>query len=563
MAGLAGIARFSGAPDLGPLAAMTRALDARGPEARFEARFAHGAVGVTGSEGPSWDSSERWCVAVDSDWANARPLRQELTARDRTGLDSSAGIAASIFAELGFERGVLRLRGDVAIVAWDAVDRQLWVARDRTGQRPMYWASLADGAFLFGSEAKALLRHPALPRRVDAEAIARLLVLGVMPSPRTPWRDLHKLSAGCALRVDAAGIRELRYWEGGANPPGAHGARHQWALSARFATELAFQQRAGGEHAPAVALTEGVFSAALLASVQARRRDSDVLALSVGIDDEAHASARQLAARAKAGHVGITLHAGDLPELLAEIAAQVDEPVADPAFLGRWVMARTAWARGHRTILSGDGGAALFGGRRRSLAERGRSAIRRAARVPWARRCALGRAGVLPADATAQVWSEVDALAAACPTADAAGGAAWLDRGLWVADGAFLDADRAAGAHGIRGASPFGDPDLVTFISGIPAGHLLGAQLLGPGALFPEALAERLPGDVPAPEPLPIAAWLTGGGLLDGLEEALEGIAAADGVRRLRAELDGGSAAAARRLWALLAVARWRVAWGG
>jgi asparagine synthetase B (glutamine-hydrolysing) len=241
--------------------------------------------------------------------------------------------------------------------------------------------------------------------------------------------------------------------------------------------------------------------------------------------------------------------------LLDELVEGVDEPVVDPAAVAWWAMARAAGDAGCAALLSGVGGAELFGGPPAYRAQRaaglpGAGLLGRAlgADASWARRQLRWRG---TDDVPEAAWADVDALAAAAPGHDPAGNALWLDRQL-LAEGTLAVLDRACAAHGLVSRAPFADPDLVSLVATIPVGHVL--QVRRPRGLFEEAMAERLPSPVPAHAPMdvPVAAWL---GLVHvDVAERLEGLVAGDEVRRVLA----GGPASARRAWALGMLARWR-----
>ncbi len=565
MSGLAGLFRLGGPPDRAPLPRMARALDARGPDARDEATVPDGALAVTvgapgeAGGGVARDASGRWVVAADGEILNARALHAELSAwGEAPPEETTAAIAAALFASRGFEGALDRLAGDVAIVAWDTASRQLWATRDRAGLRPLHWAALADGTVLVASEPRALLAHPDLDRAVDAEALREALALGAPLPPRTPWRAIRALAPGELLAWDRRGASTRRWWEDAANPSGADGARYRWARSVQFGAELAVQQRVAVAAPVAVALSGGVYAEALLGAAAARRREP-LLALTLAPDGVADPRAAAIAARARATHVEVPLAAAEVPALLAEVVAH--EPLLTPEALGWWVLARAAWERGAQVLLTGAGGASLFGGRPFPLVERaaslpGLGIFGRAARVVrprgWARHHV--RRTLQLDDGP---WEEgLDALAATAPPADPTGAALWLERRL-DAGVTHAAVDRAAAAHGVRAQSPFADAPLAKLVASVPVGHLV--QVRRARGLFLDALAERLAADPPQHHPmeLPLAAWLADARLTDGAADALDGIVPGDELRRALEP-----SAPARRRWAIAALAAWRRANG-
>ncbi len=569
MSGLAGLFRVAGPPDRAAFPRMVRALDARGPDARAEITLPDGVLATTvrapGEQGanPARDPSGRWCVATDGELLNGRALLAELHAWGESPADaSSAGIAACLFAARGFEAGIERLSGDVALVAWDSHTRRLYALRDRAGHRPLHFAVLADGTLLVASEPAALLAHPDVDRAPDVPSHREALALGAPLPPRTSWRGIQKLAPGASLAWAGGAPEITRWWTDGANPSGADGARYRWARSLRFSTELAIQQRVAVEAPVAVALSGGLYAEALLASTAARRREP-VLAFTVCADGpgDERARASAIATRLGAEHVLLPLTAGDVPALLAEIAA-LPEPLLAPEALGFWLLARAAWERGAEVLLTGVGGASLFGGPPVPLVDRaaalpGVGLLGRAARAGAER--LVGSSGArrhlarpLELEADSPGWPGLEALVATAPPGDPTGEAAWLERRL-DAEGALATLDRVSAAHGVRAQSPYADAALVKLITSFPVGHLV--QVRRPRGLFAEGMAERLEGEPPPHRAmdLPVDAWLADGALTDGVAEALADLVPADEVRR---GLAPGQPA--RRRWALVALAAWR-----
>lgn len=585
MSGLAGLVRLAGPPDLAPLAAMARALDARGPDARLDLRWPEGGLAVAvlavDEAGGPPARFGAWTVAVDGQITNLAALLKELQAREVPVEETPAGVVAVLLEELGWARATSRLSGDAAIVAWDASARRLWLARDRTGVRPMHWSTLADGTVLFASEPRALLRHPRADRALDPDAVATLVAIGTLPAPHTPWRALHKLGPGDVLEADAAGVRVANAWAEGANPGGADGARARWARSLEYGVELAVRQRAARGAPLAMAASGGVFSAATLGAVVAARRREETLAITVGFDggEDERGAAAQRAQALGAEPIGVTLSAGELSDLVDELVAG-GEPPLDPTAPAWWVLARTAWARGARALVSGVGGAEVFGGHpayvgQRAAAVPGAGLLGRALRTTgmggrldalgddWLRRHLRWRGLCGPDDADPPLCAAVEALAARAPGDEPAGKALWLDRRLLVAERLAPTVDRAAGAHGLLAVLPLCDADLVAVAAQVPIGHLVPVRR--PRGLFVEALAARLPSPPPGPRGMepPLVAWLPQSPLLAGVPEALEGLLDPDAVRAsLTAFREAPDHARARRAWTLAALARWRAALG-
>jgi asparagine synthase (glutamine-hydrolysing) len=158
---------------------------------------------------PNEDAS-RW-VILNGEIYNFRDLRRELEAAGhhfRTRSDTETLVHGH---EAWGNDVTNHLNGIFGFALWDATQRSLLLARDHLGVKPLYWYD--DGErLLFGSEIKAILQDPSVPRELDLAALGIFLSLGFVPSPRTLFKGIHKLPPGHRLQVDAQGARLVRYW---------------------------------------------------------------------------------------------------------------------------------------------------------------------------------------------------------------------------------------------------------------------------------------------------------------------------------------------------------------
>lgn len=540
---MSGIAAAFGADTTRELRRIGHALDARGPSGREEALFdAGGLCATVAAPGEqhalATDRSGRWTVVTDGELLNGRALLSELEAwGEAPEVPSTPAIVAEILNARGFVGGLERFAGDVAIVAWDGVERRLWAARDRAGLRPLHWKE-AGGTLTVASEAGVL---PST-RAADVDAVAEALAFdGALP-PRSPVAGVSALAPGALLSwTPGGGIVHHTHWSDVPNPSGADGARYRWARSACFAVELAVQQRAQVEAPVAVALSGGVYSEAVLAGVAARRREP-ILALTLALEGVDLARAEAIARKHRAIHVVVPLTTAEVPALLTELAAGND-PVLAPEAIAWRALARAAWAHDRAVLLTGLGGSSLFGGAPLPVLDRaaslpGIARLGRLARGGAAHRRLLGAArGTTASEA---VWAAVDRLVD--PKADATGTLLALQRQLDAA-GIHATVDRVVALDGLRVSSPLADPALTRLIASFPVGHLV--QVRRPRGLFLDALAERLLPDAPehAPMSLPLDAWCNA---VTPTPEPLP--------PSLRALWTSGSA---RERWGLRALAAW------
>jgi asparagine synthase (glutamine-hydrolysing) len=258
-----------------------------------------------------------------------------------------------------------RLSGMFAFAIWDELERRLFCARDRAGEKPFYYA-LVDDTFLFASELKALLEWPDIPRRIDYTALIDYLTLGFVADPKSIWSDIHKLPPAHWLTVD------LR--PGG---PDVAPARRYWSLlfgsTPRVVTAdeiRATLMNAAGEMAIAdvpvgTFLSGGVDSSSVTAALSLARHE--VRSFTIGFDHAAYDErgwARQVADRYRTEHTERTVDPSDVVAVLDRLVWHYDEPFNDYSCVPTYYLCREA--RGLITVaLSGDGADEIFAGYRK------------------------------------------------------------------------------------------------------------------------------------------------------------------------------------------------------
>ena len=202
--------------------AMTDAIRHRGPDGEG---FHYGpGIGLghrrlaiidlaTGDQ-PMFNADRTVAIVFNGEIYNFRELKQELIARNhRFSTASDTEVIIHAWEEWG-EACVEHLAGMFAFALWDEPKRTLFLARDRLGEKPLYYSLLPDQTLIFGSELKALLVHPDLARRIDPCAVEEFFALGYIAEPRTIYEDVLKLPAGTCLTVQRGRQPRLRsYWD--------------------------------------------------------------------------------------------------------------------------------------------------------------------------------------------------------------------------------------------------------------------------------------------------------------------------------------------------------------
>jgi asparagine synthase (glutamine-hydrolysing) len=285
------------------------------------------------------------------------------------------------------ERCVDRFRGMFAFALWDRNRSTLFLARDRLGVKPMYYALLPDGQFLFGSELKSLLAHGGIAREIDNYAVEEYFALGYVPEPRTIFRNVHKLPPAHTLKLERGG--ELSppksYWDVRFtldNRIGEEDARAELVERLQESIRL----RLISEVPLGAFLSGGVDSSAvvaLMAGISAEPVNTCSIAFSDPKFDESD-YAREVAERYRTRHFVDRVESDDF-DLIDELVRLYDEPYADSSAMPTYRVCQLA--RKHVTVaLSGDGGDESFGGYRRYrlhlMEEKMRSALPLSLRRP-------------------------------------------------------------------------------------------------------------------------------------------------------------------------------------
>ena len=245
MCGIAGIVNRPGLrADRGIVERMTATLAHRGPDG--DGIYCDGSVAlghrrlsiidVAGGAQPMSNEDGTIWVSYNGELYNEPALRSELEAKGhqyRTDCDTESLV--HLYEEEGPEF-VRRLNGQFALAIWDGRRSRLVLARDRMGQKPLYYGSLPGGGIAFGSEPKAILAHPEISRSLDRQSLARYLFYEYVPAPDSIWRSLKKLAAGHVLTWERGEFRVSKYWK----PPvmGSAPARDFGAMAERFWTEF-------------------------------------------------------------------------------------------------------------------------------------------------------------------------------------------------------------------------------------------------------------------------------------------------------------------------------------
>jgi asparagine synthase (glutamine-hydrolysing) len=390
MCGIAGTigptAALAGAPGCELIKQMCDAIEHRGPddwgfrvENFAESTLAIGMrrlsiIDVARGHQPISDERRAVWIVFNGEIYNYRELREELIARGhrfKTLTDTETIV--HLYEEEG-ERCVERLRGMFSFAIWDSRDRSLTLARDRAGKKPLHY-TLADGALIFGSEIKSLLRHPAVKREISLEGIAAYLTFGYAPDPQTAFKGVYKLPPGHTLTFKDGQVRTRCYWNfnyRGENDAAMILGENEYIERLRELLAESVRIRLESE-VPLGAFLSGGIDSSTVAALMTRETGRPIKTFSIGFREADFDELRH--ARITANLLGADHHefvvTPDVCSLAEEIIWHHDEPFADVSSVPTYLVSKMA--REHVTVvLSGDGGDEVFGGYDRYVVDRRR-----------------------------------------------------------------------------------------------------------------------------------------------------------------------------------------------
>lgn len=318
----------------------------------------------------TYGERQRYWITYNGELYNFRELRSELESDGfRFHSQSDTEVLLAMHARHGRDM-LTRLRGIFAFAIWDTARGELFVARDRLGVKPLYYAQRRDGLFAFGSEIKAIL--PALPApRLRMQSVAEFLTFLWVPDPDTMFEDIQKLAPGHYACYRDGRLTVAPYWDMSFAPDEA--SEQEWTERVERAVASAVRSQmisdvplggflSGGIDSSAI-VAEMVRSAASAVTYTVGFRSED-LAHDIVPDDLRHA--RRLAADMPVDYHEQTLEP-NIVDLLPSLVWHMDEPVADPAAITTYLICRAARER-LTVMLSGMGGDEIFAGYPRHLA---------------------------------------------------------------------------------------------------------------------------------------------------------------------------------------------------
>jgi len=373
MCGLAGFLRTPNLPDRDThrrwVAEMGQAIIHRGPDAGAtwideDVALVHRRLSIldlseAGTQ-PMVSASGRYVIAFNGEIYNFQELRESMKNEGtvfRTRTDTEVLLA--LFEQRGVDC-LEALNGMFAIAIWDTKARQLFLARDRLGKKPLYYYQ-RDGQFAFASEIKALLPAPFVCTVIRPDAVRDFFAYQYVPDPKTIYRSIHKLLPGHWLLTDGADCKQQQYWDVSfANPSTASEEELQAGLYDLIDDAVRLRMVSD---VPLGAFLSGGVDSSLVVGLMAGHTDRPVTTCSIGFDSERFDEvvwAKKVAQLFRTDHHEFTVR-DNVASNIESIARYFDEPFADPSFVPTYFVSQLA--RQKVTVaLAGDGGDENFAG---------------------------------------------------------------------------------------------------------------------------------------------------------------------------------------------------------
>jgi asparagine synthase (glutamine-hydrolysing) len=598
MCGIFGaVALTAGAPLRHPegLARMAESLRHRGPDGERIVGHARARLGarrlaimdLTTGEQPFQSPDGAIWMVCNGEIYNSADLRREATGwgypfRSRGDIEN----IVPFYARYG-EGVVERLDGMFGLAIWDDHLGRLLLARDRAGEKPLFWTRI-EGELRFASEVQALLAFPDQARKVNVAALALYRALGYVPAPDTMFEGIQKLPPGHLLVAGERGVDVRPYWTAAA--AASRPSRLSSAAELRT-TLLRAVERELMSDVPLGVFTSGGLDSSFLVAAAARVLPGErihtyaVRFVEPGYDESGYAEA--VTHDIKTVHHIVTADDEALDRALDVVSQSLAEPLGDPAVLPTYLLADAARAD-VKVVLSGEGADELFGGYPTYLGHKAVGAWRRvpgplrralrwalerwpastgrvtlefllkqfvaAAERPWLERH-VAWFGALGSGPEGGVIPELASRLEGFPQNDFLNRILWLDFVTYLPDDLLVKVDRATMLASVEARAPFLDRAVMELV--LPAPSRLKVRGFTTKAILKEAARGLVPDAVIGRRKrglsVPVARWLNTGlaPLADRLLDT-----------PLLAEHRSGKANHARKLWPLLMLALWAERWG-
>jgi asparagine synthase (glutamine-hydrolysing) len=602
------------------LHSMCEAIRHRGPDSEGLWTDAGVALGMrrlsiidlhTGDQ-PVFNTDRSVIVMMNGELYNYREVRADLQKRGyefRTNSDTE--ILPHLYDEYG-DTMLERVSGMFAFALWDTKKKRLLIARDRFGEKPLYYGTFG-GKLIYGSEVKSLLAHPDVTRELNLDALRSYLSFDYVPAPNSIYRGIKKLPAAHKLVLENGEISIERYWSLSFKKPAETPTIKEAAEHLRDLLSDAVRRQLVSDVPLGILLSGGVDSSTI-AAFAVRHATETVKTFSIGFEEDSFDEskfAREVSRHLGTEHYEDRLSVDTAAELIGDIGHWLDEPLSDGSLLPTFLLA--SFVRRHVTVaLGGDGGDEIFAGypmyyghkvaqmygrvprllrkgliepvvnslpvssKNLSLDYKAKRFVRAANYDPvtrhhsWFGSFAIDQQQqLLSADVLAHTSSDIyrDAkeLLETCDATNRIEQMQFLDMNFYMAEDILTKVDRAAMAVSLETRAPFLDPRVAEYAASLPPEYKLHGSK--GKYVLKEAVKDMLPKSIlQRPKKgfgIPIAQWLRGrlnplmNDMLSPQRLQQQGLFDSTYVQKLITEHEASKASHHKELWTLLVFQLW------
>ena len=361
---------------------------------------------------PMHSSYDHYVIVFNGEIYNHLDLRKQLSVDSRQRQwkgHSDTETLLACFEAWGIEQTLAKTVGMFALALWDKQKRKLYLARDRLGEKPLYYGWV-DGAFIFASELKALKAYPGFNNAISRDALALYLQYNYVPTPHSIYENIYKLEPGCYISLTAAavvtplsvtpavdgeydGLALHRWWSlGDTVQHGSKSSIHNEddaieGLDTRLRESIRLQSIAD---VPLGAFLSGGIDSSTIVALMQSEAVSPVKTFTIGFSESEHNEAiyaKEVARHLGTEHTELYFSSNDALDVISRLPDLYDEPFADSSQIPTFLVSQMA--KQYVTVaLSGDGGDELFGGYNRYFW--GKKIWNKLSWMPWSLRRLLG-----------------------------------------------------------------------------------------------------------------------------------------------------------------------------
>ncbi len=315
----------------------------------------------TSAHQPMISSDGNFIIVYNGEVYNFPEIRAELQNQGVTfKTTSDTEVILELYAKVGTETPA-KLRGMFAFAIWDIRKEELFIARDRLGQKPLKFYN-DEHRFIFASELKAILKHPQVPREIDYTAIDQYLSLKYVPAPRTGFIGIYKLEPAHWLTIRKDGlIHKERYWQLNYEPKSKHNKKY-WEEIVENKLKEAIQIMLVSD-VPIGAHLSGGIDSSLIVALMSEMSPQPINTYSIGFAEKDYDElpyAKLVADKYHTKHHTYLVNP-DIQEIMNDVVYHYEEPYADASAIPSWYLARET-GRDITVVLNGDGGDENFAG---------------------------------------------------------------------------------------------------------------------------------------------------------------------------------------------------------